>query len=188
MKAREEHDKTLQGIRKTIEELKAQAPPLPAGEDRKRPHSSSPSPAVSKADQHLEEKTIPVVEERPSVRKELQQTGSIRFRKRVHEEDITVEDSTSQEEVSLQRVAVTPRYVDDNPPAPRQEGTTIIIPVFEEVIEKQLILVEEVRITRHKKHAHSSHPLTLKKEEVRLNRQPTSGSSTKEDPEKRDHL
>ena len=50
----------------------------------------------------------------------------------------------------------------------RQEGDTLIVPVLEEVlvVEKRLLLKEEVRITRTRTEVHSPQAVTLRSEEA----------------------
>jgi uncharacterized protein (TIGR02271 family) len=183
MRAGDEHDSTLQGIRKTIEELKASRPPASLSGTSKQPiPSEGDRPAAGSSDQQ----TIPVLKEQPNVTKEVKDTGSITFRKRVHSEDISVDDTVSHEEVSIERVPVERRYVDENPPGIRREGNTTIVPVFHEVVEKQLILLEEIHISKRKRHAIASEPLSLYKEELDIKQDSSQNSSAKDGIENRD--
>jgi uncharacterized protein (TIGR02271 family) len=76
--------------------------------------------------------------------------GSVRIHTRVETvpSEITVE--AGHDEVVVERVPVD-RQV-DAAPSPRQEGDTLVIPVVEEVlvVEKRLVVREEVRITRRR--------------------------------------
>jgi uncharacterized protein (TIGR02271 family) len=76
--------------------------------------------------------------------------GSMRIHTRVETvpSEITVE--AGHDEVVVERVPVD-RQV-DAAPSPRQEGDTLVIPVVEEVlvVEKRLVVREEVRITRRR--------------------------------------
>jgi stress response protein YsnF len=188
MTAGDDHDKTLQGIRKTIEELRATRLPSSSsstsGKSKKQPSPEADRPAAEKTDRHI----IPVIEEQPRVTKEVKETASLTFRKKVHAEDITVDDSVSHEEVSIERVPVERRYVDENPPGIQQQGNTTIVPIFHEVVEKQLILAEEIRITKRKRHAIASEPLSLYKEEIDIKRDTSQDSSAKDGIENRDQV
>jgi stress response protein YsnF len=59
-------------------------------------------------------------------------------------------------------------------PVIRQEGDTIIVPILEEitVIEKRLLLKEEIHIRRQEIVQHIRQPVRLRSEEVSLERQP----------------
>jgi stress response protein YsnF len=62
--------------------------------------------------------------------------------------------------------------VDTTPPAVRYEGDVMIIPVLKEVavVEKKLMLVEELRVTKTKTEKTETHEIALKKEEVKVER------------------
>lgn len=64
-----------------------------------------------------------------------------------------------REDCDVKRVPV--RKLLDHPVEPRQEGDTLIVPLTEEVlvIEKRLMLREELHITRRREHATDSKPI-----------------------------
>jgi uncharacterized protein (TIGR02271 family) len=76
------------------------------------------------------------------------------------------------DEATIERVPVG-RIV-DAPPAMRQEGGTVIVPVLEEimVVQKRLLLKEEIHIRRQDIVQHIREPVRLRSEEVSLERQP----------------
>lgn len=114
---------------------------------------------------------IPVIEEKITIGKEVRETGKVHISKKVHEEEEMVNLPSIQEEVDIERIAVN-KYVDAPPPAVRHEGDTTIISVLREVtvVEKKLELVEEVRITKRKTQSDTTQKVTLRKEEVRVDR------------------
>lgn len=59
----------------------------------------------------------------------------------------------------------------------RYEGDTMIIPLYEEVlvVSKQLVLVEEVRIRTQRSERHEPQPVTLRREEVSVERRGAEG-------------
>ena len=75
-------------------------------------------------------------------------------------------------EATIERVRID--RVVDAAPAIRQEGDTIIVPVLEEimVVEKRLLLKEEIHIRRQQIVQHLRQPVRLRSEEVSLERQP----------------
>ena len=92
---------------------------------------------------------IPVIEERLEVHREAVDTGrTLRLRKQVEEVQSDVRVPVATEVVDIQRVPVG-RVVDE-PPTVRHEGNVIVVPVVEErlVTRKELVLVEEIRLTR----------------------------------------
>jgi len=117
---------------------------------------------------------IPVVEEHIRIGTELVETGRVKIAKKILSEDVTLDVPVIHEEVDVERKEIN-QYVSELPPASRQEGNTTIISVFKEVvvIEKKILLVEEVHIT--KRLIESSVPIidTIRKEEVTVTRTPT---------------
>jgi stress response protein YsnF len=71
------------------------------------------------------------------------------------------------ERVSINRVV-------EKAPAIREEGDTIIVPILEEimVVEKRLVLKEEIHIRRQEVVQHVHEPVVLRSEEVALERPP----------------
>jgi uncharacterized protein (TIGR02271 family) len=115
---------------------------------------------------------IPVVEETLSVRTQAFETGRVRITTQVHEREEVVDEAVAREVVEVQRVPVG-RYV-DAPVATRTEGDTTIIPVLEEVlvVEKRILLKEEVHVTRRRLEQRDPQRVTLRSEEVVVERTP----------------
>ena len=115
--------------------------------------------------------SIPVIEETLDVGKQKVESGKVKVSKKIFEEEETIDVPTLHEKLSVERVAVN-KYVDSPPPAIRHEGDTTIIPVLEEVVvvEKRLLLVEEVHIRKHQTEERTRQKVTLRKEEVRVDR------------------
>ena len=114
------------------------------------------------------EKTIPVVEEQVHVGKKIVESGKVYVHKKVREESEDISVPVAHEEVEVRKVPVN-QYVDAAPPV-RYEGNTTIVPVIKEVvvIEKKLVLVEEVHITKHVVEETHEHTVPLRKEEVEV--------------------
>lgn len=124
-----------------------------------------------------EARVIPVIEEQLDIRKVAVETGAVRIRKIVHEESRTIDMSLMQEEVSITRVPIN-RVVEDKFHS-RQEGDTLVIPIFKEVVTKHLLLVEEVRITTRNNPEKSTQEVTLKREEAVVERYDAASGSWK---------
>jgi uncharacterized protein (TIGR02271 family) len=79
------------------------------------------------------------------------------------------------EEVEVERVAINRPIAEAV--GPRQEGDTLIVPLLEEVlvVEKRLILREEVRITRRKVERRSTQSVVLRSEEATVERSGAEG-------------
>ena len=82
------------------------------------------------------------------------ETGRVRIHKVVHEREELVDEPLLHEEVSIERVPIH-RFVDEAMPI-RYEGDTMIVSLLEEVpvVEKRLMLKEELRITTRGSEAH----------------------------------
>lgn len=120
------------------------------------------------SDEHV---VVPVVQETVEIDKRLVETGKVRIHKQVHEREAVVEEPLLHDEIEVQRVAVN-KFVDE-PAAVRQEGDTTIIPVLEEVlvVEKRLLVKEELHVTRRTVETKSEIPVTVRQEEVVVERE-----------------
>jgi uncharacterized protein (TIGR02271 family) len=98
------------------------------------------------------------------------ETGKVRITKVVHEHEEEVNTSRVREEITIERVTLN-RMV-DTPVSMRQEGDTFIIPLLEEVVvvEKRLMVKEELRITKRRIEEPASQQVTLRREEVIVER------------------
>ncbi len=115
-------------------------------------------------------RVIPVIEETLDVQKRQVETGGVRIIKVVHEREEVVNVPRVREEVTVERVTLN-RLV-DTPVSMRQEGDTLIIPLLEEVVvmEKRLMVKEELRITKRRIEEQASQQVTLRREEVVVER------------------
>jgi uncharacterized protein (TIGR02271 family) len=113
---------------------------------------------------------LPVVEEELRVGKRVVETGRVRVTKRVHEREEVVDEPLVREEYDVERVPVGV-FVDE-PVGPRHEGETLVVPVLEEVlvVEKRLLVREELRITRRQTEEREPRRVTLLSEEVSVER------------------
>lgn len=113
---------------------------------------------------------VPVVREEVDVRKRQWETGGVRVEIGVREREELVDEPLVREEVRVERVPVN--QVVAEAPGVRQEGDTTVVPVLEEVlvVEKRLVLKEEVRITRRRFEAHEPQRVRLRTEEPRIER------------------
>jgi uncharacterized protein (TIGR02271 family) len=145
------------------------------------PEGESTRTAYMAADLHAprEEAVVPVLEEELDVRRRRVETGDgVRVEKTVDEHEACVDEPLTKEEVEVERVAVG-RPV-DGPVSVRYEGDTMIVPILEEVlvVEKRLMLKEEIRITRRRHEVHSPQRVTLRREHANVERIGDSDPST----------
>jgi len=100
-------------------------------------------------DAAVERLVVPRVEEELVVETRSRPTASVRVETRTLAREVETDEVLSGEALETRRVPIG-RYV-DTAAAIRVEGDTTIIPVHEEVlvIERRLLLKEEVHVTKH---------------------------------------
>jgi len=121
---------------------------------------------------------LPIIEEDITIGKRMVVDGKVRLRKTVHTETVTVDEAGYVERLDVQRVPINQPI--DAAPAIREEGNTLIIPIVQEVIviEKRLMLVEEVRIVKHIVAIHQPQDVELRREEITVERFDDDGNET----------
>ena len=92
--------------------------------------------------------TLPLLAEELSVAKETRETGRVRVSTHTHEREALIDEDLARDRVEIETIPVGLRI--DAVPEVRQEGDTTIIPVVEEqlVVERRLVLKEEIRVRR----------------------------------------
>ena len=125
---------------------------------------------------------IPVVQEQLEVGKRERETGKVRVTKSSHRQIRHIEVPLSNEEIDVVRVAKNEVVAD--PPPVREEGDTTIIPVLEEeiVIQKRLVLREEVHVTRRHAERNFTEDIPLKVESVTVERSKPGRSGEVSEP------
>ena len=111
---------------------------------------------------------IPVLRETVRISKREVETGRVTVHKTVTERDEAVEMLLNRTDVSVERVPVN-RVVTEAP-STRQDGDTLIIPILEEVlvVEKRLVLKEELHIRKDNSERTVHETVRLRSEEVRI--------------------
>ena len=92
--------------------------------------------------------TLRLLAEEVRVAKETRETGRVRVSTRTREREALIDEDLACERVEIETIPVGRRI--DAVPGVRQEGDTTIVPVVEEVlvVERRLMLREEIRIKR----------------------------------------
>jgi uncharacterized protein (TIGR02271 family) len=114
--------------------------------------------------------TIELAEETISVGKRRVETGHVRVRIRTESEETQASASLFDQDVNIRRVPIG-RDVTEIP-AVRQEGDVTIYPVLEEVlvVEKRLVLKEEVHVRRVVTQTEVAQPVTLRRQRADIER------------------
>jgi uncharacterized protein (TIGR02271 family) len=120
---------------------------------------------------------IPVVREEASVSREVVETGVVRVRKVVRERVETVDEPMLHDEVDIEHVPINRKV--EAPEPPREEGDTLVIPVYEEVVtvHRQWILKEEVRLRRREVQSRHREEVVLREEQALVERRAARDST-----------
>ncbi len=115
-------------------------------------------------------RVVPVYEEELHIGKRTVERGKVRVTKVVREHEEVVEETLLQERVEVTRVPINEMI--DAPVSIRYEGDTMIIPMLEEVlvVEKRLMLKEELHITKQQSEIREPQTVTLRSEEATVER------------------
>lgn len=134
--------------------------------DNLRQHQSE---LTAQSDNYI---TIPVIAEELQVGKRVVETGRVRVRKVVHQREAVVDEPLFRDDVQVERVAINQQI--NMLPDVRREGDTVIIPVVEEilVVEKRLVLKEELHVTRRRTTVRDQQTVPLLSEELIVERLP----------------
>jgi stress response protein YsnF len=119
------------------------------------------------------EENIPVVEEKAVVTTEVVDVSKVRLLKSVENAIENVDVTTSEEHIEIKRVPKN-LIVDQVPQGVRYEGDVMIIPVLKEVavVEKKIMLVEEIHVSRHSTRAKKTVEVPIRKEKIEVERIP----------------
>jgi uncharacterized protein (TIGR02271 family) len=120
---------------------------------------------------------VPVLVEELEVQKRLVETGKVRITTQVHEREVLVDEPLWREEVEVTHVPI--QRVVDAPLPIREEHGTLIVPILEEVlvVEKRLMLKEEIHIRTHRVEMRQPQQVTLRREDVGVERVPNPDTS-----------
>ena len=119
---------------------------------------------------------VPVVEERLLVGKRLVETGKVRLRKTVQEYDTSLDETLAVRTYDVERVVLNQPI--ESVPGVRLDGETTVYPIVEEqlIVTRQLVLKEELRITRRDTERQDTRSVTLRREMIEVEREPTRPS------------
>jgi len=119
---------------------------------------------------NVERLVVPILNEEIKITRERVVTGGVRVHKTVRERTETVDEPTYEEKIEVERVAVN-QFVSEPPPV-RYEGDVMIMPLLEEVlvVEKRLVLREEVRISKRRETVNKPQQIVLRREDATVER------------------
>jgi uncharacterized protein (TIGR02271 family) len=140
------------------------------------------SPPTAGEDEMAEEvAAIPLVEEQLSIAKRQVESSRVRVHVTVEQRQEFITEQLMRDEVEVERVPRNVRVTEL--PHVRLEGNTTIVPVVEEVlvVEKALVLVEEIHISRRSVAEDARIPVSIRSERATIEREPQPGSPTRAD-------
>ena len=110
------------------------------------------------------DEVIALAREELRVTRRVVDRGGVRIRVSVNERDEAVDLLLREQGVEVERVPIG--RVVEYPPETRQEGDTLVIPIVEEilVVERRLVLKEEVRVRRTERQRSSRETARLRSE------------------------
>jgi len=119
---------------------------------------------------------IPVLAEELTVATQRVARAKVRVHKRIETREEFVDAPAVSEQVVVERVTVN-KLVDNIPPEPRTEDGVLIIPLIEEilVVEKRLVVREEIRISRRRATTSSPKKVVLRREVIDVEREEVDG-------------
>ncbi len=133
---------------------------------------SSSHQALPTLDSEVASLVVPIVEEQLTVGKRTVATGTVRLEKSVQEYQQALDEPLAVLTFDIERVVLN-RAIEAVPDI-RQEGDTTIYPLIEErlILTKELILKEEIRITKRDTERRDTQVVTLRRELMTVERRP----------------
>jgi uncharacterized protein (TIGR02271 family) len=128
-------------------------------------------PSSDVTGQDTESNIIPIVQEELVVRKEQVESGKVRLHITTQYQEEAITEPVYQESISIERIPIN--RVIDTPANIRYEDNKTIVPLMKEVIvvQKQLMLTEEIHISKTRTKSHDTQTVTLRREEVQIEKE-----------------
>ena len=139
------------------------------------PDFSGSHPASSELQSDAASLVVPIVEEQLIVGKRTVATGTVRLEKTVQEYQQALDEPLAVRTFDIERVVLN--RVIDAVPEVRQEGDTTIYPLIEErlILTKELILKEELHVTKRDTERRDTQVVTLLREHMTVERSTAEG-------------
>ncbi|CAA9307087.1 MAG: hypothetical protein AVDCRST_MAG71-447 [uncultured Lysobacter sp.] len=134
------------------------------------PYALMPLSVQSLPNEKAMTQRVPIIEEQAEIRTHEIETGRVRISKSVVAREEEVDLSLQKEEVEISRVRVDRAVA--APVPTRQEGDVTIVSLHEEVtvLTRQLVVTEELHIRRKRSEFHEPRQVTLRREELSVER------------------
>ena len=150
------------------------------------PAAPEPHPSGTQNEQAAEvavgeEAVLPLIAETARIDKRVVETGRVRVSTRTETVDQVLRETLRSDMVGVTRVAINRTLAEGEvPPVVRQENGVTIIPVLEEilVVEKRLVLREEVHVRQTTAGEDVEMPVTLRRQRAVIERVSPEGHVT----------
>ena len=126
---------------------------------------------------------LPLIKETARIDKRAVETGRVRVSTRTETVDQILRETLRSDHVGVTRVPINRTLAEgETPPAVREEDGVTIIPIFEEilVVEKRLVLKEEVHVRRTTAAEDVEVPVTLRKQHAVVERVDPEGHASEQ--------
>jgi uncharacterized protein (TIGR02271 family) len=132
----------------------------------------SPQTEDDRTHEQAGEAVIPLLAEEITVSKQTVETGRVQVSRITHEREQLIDELLEHDLVEIDRIPINRKI--DTMPSVREEGDTVVIPIVEEmlVIERRLLLKEEVRVRRVRSTERLRESVTLRYHEAVVTRVP----------------
>ena len=129
------------------------------------------------------EPVLPLLAEETAVSKQVVETGRVQVTRVTREREQLIDELLAHQTVEIERTPMA-RHVEAMP-AIRDEGDTVVIPIVEEVlvIERRLLLKEEVRVRRVRSTERHQESVILRHHEAVVTRLLVEPPAAGEDPD-----
>ena len=133
-----------------------------ANEDDLNRTNGPAAPAAASSGNLVDEQVLPLVEESLATHRRTVETGTVRVKTVLQHRDEVARAEIFRHAVSVEHVPIN-REIDEIP-EPWEDGDVLVIPVVEEVlvVEKRLMLREELRVQRRRETDQIEQPVTLR--------------------------
>ena len=129
------------------------------------------------------ETVIPLLAEEVAIAKQVVETGRVQVSRVTHAREQLIDELLAHETVEIDRTPIGQPV--DTIPAVREEGDTVVIPIVEEVlvVERRLLLKEEVRVRRVHSTERHQESVILRHHEAVVTRLPVEAPAAGEGPD-----
>jgi uncharacterized protein (TIGR02271 family) len=127
------------------------------------------------ADDSARERTLPVLEEVLEVTRQTVETGAVRVRLSTTETTHPLRLDAWSERVEVERVAIGQPVAERR--EPWHDGDVLVVPVYEEqvVLQRILVLKEELHLRRRREHVTEETVAVLRRDEIHAERRRGDG-------------